>query len=235
MNNATILYYSSNREDPAFEARIIENLRKVKGDLPIVSVTHKPMDLGKNICVGDVGVSGFNMFRQVQIGLQEIQTEFVISAEADTMYPPDYFTYRPPRNDKCYRNSNLYVMPDYRDYFFYKEEGATHSQIIGRDFYLNRLNHLFKGAPQWSVEEKNFPKERHKKEDVVRGKDIEHYHTENPVFQVKTHKSMRYYTRSDRTPILELPYWGSGVSLRRFLIKGVDYEKPWEKASEKKN
>ena len=172
--NATILYYTSNKEDPNFENRIKENLLKNCGGLPIISISHKPIDLGKNICVGDVGASGFNMFRQVQIGLKEVKTEFVISAEADCLYPPDYFTYRPPKNNRCYRNSNLYVMPDLRDYYFYKEEGATHAQHIGRDFYLDRLNFLFEGAPEWSVEEKNFPKERRKQEDDFRPHMVKH-------------------------------------------------------------
>jgi hypothetical protein len=109
-------------------------------------------------------------------------------------------------------------MPDYRDFFFYKQEGATHAQIVGREYYLERLNALFMGAPQWSAEEKNFPKERWQKEDVF--DEIEHYRTENPVFQIKTHKGMRYYTRSDRTPIKEIPYWGDGKPIRLWYVKG---------------
>ncbi len=212
-NDATIIYYTSNREDPEFEKRVQENLLKNCGGLPIISVSHKPINLGTNICVGDVGVSGFNMFRQVQIACEAATTDFVISAEADCLYPPDYFQFRPPELDLCYRNSNLYVMPDKRDYFFYKKEGATHAQIVGRKFYLEVLNKLFKDAPRWSVEEKNFPKERWRKEDVF--DKIEYWQTENPVFQIKTHKGMRYYTHSDRTPILELPYWGKGNEVRR--------------------
>jgi hypothetical protein len=69
----------------------------------------------------------------------------------------------------------------------------------------------------WSPEEKNFPKERCRKEDVF--DEIEHYRTENPVIQIKTHRGMRYYTHSDRTPIPELPYWGSGVPLRKYYLK----------------
>lgn len=218
--NATIIYCSSNREDPAFEERIRKDLLMKCGGLPIISVTQKPTNLGKNICVGeDIGVSGFNFFRQWQIGLKEATTDFVISAEADCMYPEDYFTYRPPRLDRCYRNSNLYVMPDLRDFFFKKAEGATHAQIVGREYFLARLNKLFDGAPMWSAEEKNFPKERWRKEDVF--DEIEMYKTENPVFQVKTHKGMRYYTHSDRTPIPEIKYWGEGKKWRNYLIKGI--------------
>lgn len=220
--NATIVYCSSNQEDEAFEQRIRKHLLKNCGDLPIISVTQKPIDLGTNICVGDdIGVSGFNFFRQWQIGLKAAKTEFVISAEADCLYPPDYFTYKPSRNDICYRNSNLYVMPDLRDYFFKKSEGATHAQIVGRDFFLDTLTKLFEGAPEWSATEKNFPKERWKKEDIF--DEIEYYET-SPVFQIKTHRGMRYYTNSDRTPIPEIPYWGSGKPLRLYFIKGIDYE-----------
>ena len=164
--NATVIYYTSNRENPEFEKRVQENLLKVSKGLPIISVSQKPIDLGKNICVGDVGASGFNMFRQVQIACKAAKTKFVISAEADCLYPPDYFQFSPPRDDVPYRDSNLYVMPDRKNFFFYKIEGATHAQIVGRKFYIETLTKLFKGAPKWSIEEKNFPKERYHQVDV---------------------------------------------------------------------
>jgi len=216
-NNATIVYYSSNMEDPNFENRIKETILKNCGNLSIISVTQKPINFGKNICVGDnIGVSGFNLFRQVQIGCEEAKTQFVISAEADTLYPPDYFEFIPPKEDVCYRNSNLYVMPDLRDYYFKKSEGATHAQIVGREYYIEKLKELFKDAPQWSIEEKNFPKERHRKEDIF--DKIEYWETENPVVQIKTGDSLRYYTHSERIPINSLKYWGNGKTLRQYYI-----------------
>ncbi len=218
MRHATIIYYTSNREKPDFEERVKENLLKVCGGLPIISVSHKPINLGRNICVGDVGTSGFNMFRQVQIGCEAANTDFIISAEADCLYPPDYFGFRPDKLDVCYRDNNLYVMPDARDYFFYKKEGATHAQIVGRKFYLETLNKLFEGAPKWSTDEKNFPKERTHKDDVF--DHIEYWTSQNPVFQIKTHRGMRYYTHSDRTPIPEIPYWGSGKAARAYFLHG---------------
>lgn len=216
MSKVTILYCSSNKEIEEFEKRIRDNIIKVSGDLPIISVTQKPIDFGKNICVGDnIGVSGFNFFRQSQIGLKTIETEFVISVEADCLYPPDYFKWIPDRNDICYRSSNLYVMPQHRAWFWKKPGGATHAQIVGRDFYLDRLNQLFKDAPEWSKEEFNFPKERHKREDVFEKNQIVHYETENPIVQIKTSQSMRHYTVSDRVDVHELPYWGTGIEFRK--------------------
>jgi hypothetical protein len=207
-------------EHPLFEQRIRDSILKHCGGLPIISVTQKPIDFGANICVGDdIGVSGFNFFRQVLIGCKAATTKYIISAEADTVYPPDYFEYRPPTDDVCYRNSNLYVMGDHRNYWYRKAEGATHSQVVGRGFYIKTLEKLFEGAPMWSATEKNFPKERLKKEDVF--DKIEYWETENPVFQIKTHRSMRYYTNSDRTPVHELPFWGKGADIRNHYFKDV--------------
>jgi hypothetical protein len=211
--NATILYYTSNRELAGLERLVKENISKVSNGLPIVSVSQKPIDFGKNICVGEVGASGFNMFRQVQIGLKKIKTKYVVSCEADCLYPPDYFTYEPKEENVCYRNNNLFVMGQWRKYFYFKKEGATHSQIVGRDFYLDTLNTLFEEAPEWSLTEFNFPKERWKKEDIF--DKVEYFTTISPVVQIKSDKSMRHYTHSDRTPIYNLPYWGNGKDFRK--------------------
>lgn len=224
MGNITIIYYSSNREKPEFEKRVQENILKVCGGLPIISVSQKTMAFGKNICVGDIGVSGFNMFRQVQIACKEAKTKFVISAEADCLYPPDYFQFIPERDDRCYRNANLYVMGDQRDYFWKKGDinnsrsGATHAQIVGRKFYLKKLGELFEGAPRWSVKEKNFPKERWHFQDIF--SRVRLYETKNPVVQIKTHRGMRYYTTSNRTPIYDIPYWGNGKIFRKEYYHG---------------
>jgi len=211
----SIIYCTSNQEALEFEQRIKDNILKVCGNLPIISVSQKPIDFGKNICVGDdVGVSGFNFFRQVQIACETAKTKFVVSAEADCLYPKDYFEFIPPTDDKCYRNSNLYVMAHKRPIFWKKEEGATHAQIISREYYLKRLNKLFKGAPQWCAEEKNFPRERHRKVDVFEPNEIIHYQTKNPVVQIKTSSSMRHYTCSDRKDRYNIPYWGGSIKFR---------------------
>lgn len=218
MLDAAIIYYTSNREKPGFEERVRDNILKVNPGLEVISVSQKPINFGKNICIGDVGTSGFNMFRQVQIACNNTKAKFVISAEADCLYPPDYFEFEPLRDDVCYRNTNLYVMPDARDYFFYKREGATHAQIVGREYYLKILNTLLPDKEMWNTQEKNFPKERWNQEDVF--KDIEYYKTTNPVFQIKTHLGMRYYTHSDRNPIYSLSYWGKGKAVRSYYLHG---------------
>jgi hypothetical protein len=76
---------------------------------------------------------------------------------------------------------------------------------------------MFEGQPQWSAEQRNFPKEiSHGKQDDIFWRDsIEMYETENPVVQIKTGQSMRHYTKSEREPVSTLPYWGDGVDFRK--------------------
>jgi len=204
----SIIYYTSNREAPEFEKKIQDDLLSKSGILPIISVSQKPMDFGENICVGNVGASGFNMCRQVQIACERATTDFVISAEADCLYSPDYFYFTPPSN-ACYRNTNIYILKYKRD-FFNKKTMSTFSQVINREYYLKRLNELFEGAPQWSKEEKNFPKERGKK----LFNSYETFETEFPCVSFKTGKGMRQHTNTFEEEFKELPYWGTAEDFK---------------------
>lgn len=220
----TILYYTSNREKPEFEKKTQAVWLNYGLDLPIISVSQKPMDLGKNICVGDVGASGYNMFRQVLIGCEAATTKFILSVECDDLYPPDYFSFLPEREDICYRDKNLFILGHKRSYFYHKwnpvklEGGQTNAQIVGREFYIKTLKDLFGDGPEWSVTEKNFPKERRRQEDVFKRDKILYYETVNPVITIKTGDGMRHYTASNREPVMELPYWGTGEQIRRKFL-----------------
>ncbi len=206
----TIIYLSSNQENPEFERRIQADLLSKCEGIPIVSVTQEPTNLGKNICVGEVGASGFNFCRQVMIACENATTDFILHAEADCLYSPDYFTFTPPRLDACYRNSNIYVQKYGRDYVC-KKEGSTFSSIVGREFYLKRLRELFEGQPMWSTEMKNFPKEIGKKYFD----HYEYFQTAYPCISFKTGKGMRKHSSSDEIPVYELPYWGPIKELKR--------------------
>lgn len=205
---ASIIYISSNRENPEFERRLREDLLS-KTDLPITSVTQKPIDFGENICIGDVGASGFNFCRQVQIALENIDEDIVISAESDCLYSPDYFHFRPERLDVPYRNTNIYVQK-YGEDFVCKKSMSTFSQVVGRDFYLDRLNELLEGQPQWSTELKNFPKEIKK----PLFKEFAYFRTEFACLSFKTGRGMRRHSNSDGVPVYELPYWGKISEVR---------------------
>ena len=199
----TVTYISSNRENPQFEQKIINDMLSKKGDLEVCSVTQKPMNLGRNKCVGDVGISGFNFCRQLQIACQNAKTKFVLSIEADCLYSPDYFTFVSDDINAVYRNTNNYVIP-YNQDVFYRKDSQTAFQIAGRDFLLDRLNFLLKGQPQYNTEMKNFPKEI----GLPFLDNWKTFKTKYGCLQFKTGNAMRKQTRHDKKAIEILPYWG---------------------------
>ncbi len=217
MNNKNLvtgIYVSSNREKPEFEQKIRDDILSKNGNMPIVSVSQKPINFGYNICVGDVGTSGFNFCRQLLIACENVKTKFVLSLEADCLYSPYYFKFVPPELNAVYRNTNNYVIP-YKQDFFYTKDSQTAFQVAGRDFLLNRLNYLLKGQPLWDIKMKNFPKEI--------GKPFlekwETFRTKYACFGIKTGEGMRRQTNHGKEQITSLEYWGSAKSIRTKFIK----------------
>ena len=214
-NSLTIIYVSSNTESPEFEKKTQETLLKNCGDLPIVAVTQKPVGFGHNIIIGEKGSSGFNFCRQVLIACESATTDFVISAESDCIYPPDYFQFIPDRLDVPYRNTNIYVQKYGKDYAC-KKKSSTFAQVVGREFYIKRLRELFECQPQWSTEFKNFPKEIGKK----LFDEFEYWESENPCVSFKTGSGMRKHSNTDEVPVYKLKYWGEIKILKEdFNIK----------------
>ncbi|KKQ77866.1 MAG: hypothetical protein A3A96_00565 [Candidatus Zambryskibacteria bacterium RIFCSPLOWO2_01_FULL_39_39] len=223
INNLTVLYYSANTEDPIFEANIRKKLIANMGDLPLVSVTQEPaLDFGKNICVGKHHACYGNEFRQIQIGLKEVKTDYVITAEADVLYPPEYFKFQPTRGD-CYRYGNIwlsYIRPQddsqavQRAFFKKYSDGA---QIMRKDFWLDFIRKMIGDEDKWFTEENKPRRIRTPKTDP---KFI--WMGENPVVTFKTLNNVSRF--SSRLPIREykpvttLPYWGDVGELIKNMI-----------------
>lgn len=208
MKKGAIIYISSNREHPYFESRVIQDMYEKSNGLDIYSVTQKPMNLGTNKVVGDVGTSGFNFCRQLQMVVEMAQADYVISVESDCLYSPDYFTFVPDHLDRVYRNTKNYVIPHDKDYYLYKKS-QTAFQVAGRDFLLARLNYLMEGQPEWDTEKKNWPKE--KGVPFLDGWDT--FETEFACLTIKTGDGMRKHTNTDKKPIKSLPYWGAATDI----------------------
>ena len=100
-DDLTILFYSANQISDFFMSNVISQLKKAVGDTPIISVTHKPMDLGTNIVV-EMERSIYSIYKQVLIGARAAKTKYVATAEDDVLYPPEHFQYRPNDGELAY-------------------------------------------------------------------------------------------------------------------------------------
>jgi hypothetical protein len=218
MKRVTVVYYTGNSEDAGFEQKIQEQLilSMHDCDCDLISVSQKPCTVGKNICVGEVGHSDLNAIRQLSIGIEEAKTEFVIPAESDCLYPPEYFKFIPSDEKTWYRYNNVWMMCSWKSklmaWDFRKKFFSECAQILGRDFWLERIKIALDGFPQWSNEYKPIR--------VLREKwvNTEEWNGILPVVNIKTGNGLRKTTRVTGGESKELPYWGVAEDLRKELF-----------------
>ncbi len=96
----TVVYYTSGRIKNSFGQWAREQLLKAAGKFPIVSVSQQPLDFGENICVGDIGHTYFNIYRQMLMGAKAVRTKYTALAEDDTLYSPEHFRQFRPKDDE---------------------------------------------------------------------------------------------------------------------------------------
>lgn len=216
----TIIYYTANRENPIFEQKIIDDMLTKKGDLPIISVSQKPMELGENICVGDVGFSYLNERKQILLAAKLAKTEYIITTESDFLYPPEYFQFEPSGED-FYRWDNIWIMwlqDGRRDKFYKKRSVSDGAQIVKRTFFIDLLEKYLGPYPNWH--EKNDPT-RDPRHSPYHHVPFTLIHGENPCVSVKSHHGLTYITAVDGSAESvrdELPYWGDVKKLREKLL-----------------
>lgn len=144
MNDLTIIYYTANIIPEAFAEKVRKQLLIAKGELPLISVSKKPMDFGTNICVGQTKTSHLNIYRQALIGAKEAKTRFIAMAEDDILYSPEHFTRRSSPGVFAYNfgvwNMYTWYIPPI---FSWKGRRVLHSMICERDLFIEAMEERF--------------------------------------------------------------------------------------------
>jgi len=212
----TIIYYTANREK--FEQKIIDDMLSKAGDIPIVSVSQKPMKLGKNICIGDVGYSYLNERKQILMAAEAAKTEYVIMAESDFLYPYAYFDFE-PKGDNFYRWQNIWIMwlTDHKRKNFYKKTATSDgAQIVKRKYLVSLLKKYLAPYPGWYLRNDSKVDPRHSPYHHL---DFKTINSDIPCVSLKSKEGLTYITgvHNDNTQE-NLPYWGNVNELREKFL-----------------
>lgn len=145
MIDLTLIYYTANRLREFNAKKIRESLLEVSGNkYPVISVSQKPIDFGMNICVGEIGFSYYNCYKQILTGAKEADTEYVACCEDDIVYNDEHFSYRPSLDAFAY-NTNLWFA---REKFFWKKESMSMGCCIApKALLVNNLESRFVRYP----------------------------------------------------------------------------------------
>jgi len=148
MNDITLLYCTANVVPEATAEKVRHNLLKItKGSYPIISVSQKPINFGQNICVGEIGKSCYNFFKQMLIGAVEVKTPYIVHIDDDTLYVAEHFLHRPSGHKAFAWNTNTWIGGDKLFWHPKEELSGMFCHISPTKALIENLSARFKMYP----------------------------------------------------------------------------------------
>jgi hypothetical protein len=111
--NTTVIYLTDNQLDEKIYRLCQKNILQSIGDLPLISVSHQPIDFGTNICVGVLPRNSLTINIQMMKALEIVKTKYIAIAEHDCLYSPEHFSFIPPNDNLSWYNENVWLMQLY--------------------------------------------------------------------------------------------------------------------------
>ena len=111
--NTTAIYLTDNMLDEKIDSLCKKNILNSIGDLPLISVSHKPIDFGTNICVGVMERNSLSINIQMMKALEVVKTKYIAIAEHDCLYTQEHFAFVPPDDKIFWYNENVWLLQFY--------------------------------------------------------------------------------------------------------------------------
>lgn len=191
----SIIFYTDSELTEEIARPVREKLEEV--GLPIVSVSLKPLDLGKNVVYP--GKRGYvTMMYQIVTALENARTKYVFFCEHDVFYNKSHFDFTPPRDDIFYYNENVVRWEWKSDTVIRHDRMLPLSAMccnreLALKFYLYRLekmkevgfdefqNSQSKWIRKWGFE----PGTKKKRRGGLTDDDFDTWHSEHPIVDIR--------------------------------------------------
>lgn len=221
----TVVYITANHISDYFAQNTINALMDAVGDYPIVSVSHKPMEMGTNICVGKTPRSQGQIYRQLLIGCKEAKSKYVAVAEDDVLYHYSHFNFRPQPGHWGYNMNAWSIFTWGEPMFTYKTPGGRRNLnglICERDMLVEHLEQRFRIWSDDSKIDKRIFGEPGKYDNQLgtTPHPSEYFYTNPPNIVFSHQTALGFQELGTRKRVgdiraTEIPYWGTAEEIRR--------------------
>lgn len=220
----TLLYYSASALPGDYGVNLRNKLLEVTDNkFPVISVTQKPIDFGKNICIGEIGQSYYNIYRQMYTGIQEVETRYVALIEDDSMYAPEHFENRPTSDNVFCYNKNMWFLDG--DIFWTRGDSGTLNCIAPTKLLHMVLKRRFDRFPVEPIP-RNYQKYFWGEPGTFESKlgfpniEVEYFPSKIPNLTLVYREATFGRPRRRRRAIVETDkeYWGNAYELNKHLI-----------------
>ena len=226
MDDLTVIYYTANAVPEKFGVFVRATLQEAIKQIPLISVSQKPLIFGHNICIGNIGRSHINIYKQALIGAKAATTKYIALAEDDILYSSDHFTYRPQPDTFAYDMSvwSIYtwVSPPI---FSYKGRRNLSQLVCERQLFIDAMEERFKKYPDESKINIAIWAEpgKYEKNLAVTERKSELYYSHVPSVAFSHETALSFLNLGKRKKLGELrvtalPQWGSAEEVIRCYV-----------------
>jgi hypothetical protein len=228
-NSFSIIFYTANKTSNYFFENIKKQLLKAADGIPIISVSQKPIDLGENVCCGEIGQSQINIYKQALLGAKKANTKYIAFCEDDVLYHSSHFDYTPSERTFAYDDNiwNIYTWTK-PPMFSYKGRRNLNGLLCERDLFIEAMEERFA-----KYDEKNFPKHlfgepgKYERQLKVTIRDWEFYPTRKPSIAFSHPTELSYAGLGKRKKIGEKPTtilkpWGEANNIIKLYDKKIN-------------
>lgn len=221
MKDLTIIYVTANKVPKKWAEFHRQKLEEAVGDAPVISVSFEPMDWGINIIQTEYSIP--NLYRQILKAAKMADTQWIATADDDTLYPKEHYEYR-GKKDGFYYNLNRWQLANWLpDFYFYKPKPGNGCMIATRELLIEKLEERFKVDPDLS-------QRYHQKElgtwtrwTRFNEPDYFPFYTENSIVTFYHDYSADQYQRHHKKIIYpvrayDIPLWGRAEDLNKKFV-----------------
>jgi hypothetical protein len=221
MSDLTIIYYTANVVPEPFAEGIRNQILTAAPDMPIVSVSHKPIRFGQNIVV-NLPRHHLSIYRQALLGAKEARTRYIVLCEDDVLYSPEHFKHRPHQDVFAYNIGHwgLYTW-EQKPVFSWKGRRTLGNLICERDLFIHAMEERFKRWPDDNEVDLSVWAEpgKYERQLDVSTRQTEEFWTNPPNIVFSHQTALAFENLGKRKRLGELratkiPYWGSANKLR---------------------
>ncbi len=218
-NHITVIYYTANMLKEDFAQKVRNELLKSIGDLPLISISKKPLKFGENILDLEPDRSVINVYKAVLTASKLAKTKYVALCEDDSLYSPSHFhSFRPELDTFAYNLTrwNLFTWSK-PPFYSIKFRRILASLIAPRELLINALEERFNKYPDLSKLPEKWMGEpgRNDYEAMlgVKQQKVVDFYTYDPLVVFSHPDSLGFIVQGSKkraNPVraLEIPYWG---------------------------
>ena len=144
----TVIYLTANLIPEKFAEFQRKTLVNAIGDAPIISISRKPLDFGKNMLQTGPKCTD-TIYREMLRGAELAETPYIAIAEDDILYPEEHFSFFRPEKDVFAYNLNRFSLFTWgRPTYSWRNRKANATLIAPRNLMIAALEERFTKYPE---------------------------------------------------------------------------------------